>query len=68
MRIFGNQEDDAMRLLTIGMVALAVTGIALQIRFPPNQVAVAEATAGARIYKIDASYVKTLPEQEAPLP
>ena len=56
-----------MRLLfAIGIVALIGIGITLHIRFPPNRVAVVEAT--APIYIIDANYVKTLPEQETPLP
>jgi hypothetical protein len=58
-----------MRLLlaAIGIVALIGTGTAVQMRFPSKQVAVAEATAGVPVYKIDANYVKTLPEQEIPL-
>ena len=57
----------AMRLLfAIGIVALIGIGITLQIRFPPNRVAVVEAT--APIYIIGANHVKTLPEQETPLP
>jgi len=59
--------EGAMRLLfAIGIVALIGIGITLQIRFPPNRVAVVEAT--APIYIIDANHVKTLPEQETPLP
>ena len=56
-----------MRLLfAIGIIALVGIGIMLQIRFPPDRVAVVEAT--APIYIVDANYVKTLPEQETPLP
>jgi hypothetical protein len=56
-----------MRLLfAIGIVALIGIGITLQIRFPANRVAVVEAT--APIYIINANHVKTLPEQEVPLP
>jgi hypothetical protein len=51
-----------------GIVVLIVIGTALQIRFPSKQVAVADATLGVPVYKIDANYVKTLPEQEIPLP
>jgi hypothetical protein len=47
---------------------LIVTGIALQIHFPSKQVAVADATSGVPVYTIQADYVKTLPEQEIPLP
>jgi hypothetical protein len=58
-----------MRLLfSIGIVALIGIGITLQMRFPPNRVAVVEATAGAPIYIINANHLKTLPEQEIPLP
>ena len=59
-----------MRLLlpAIAIAVLIVTGTALQMRFPSKQAAVAEATLGVPIYKIDASHVKTLPEQEIPLP
>jgi hypothetical protein len=59
-----------MRFLlpAIGIVALIGTGTAVQLRFPSKQVAVAEATAGVAVDKIDANYVKTLPEQEIPLP
>ena len=56
-----------MRLLfAIGIVALIGIGITLQIRFPPNRVALVEAT--APMYIVDRNYVKTLPEQEVPLP
>ena len=59
-----------MRLLVpaIGIAVLVVTGTALEMRFPSKQVAAAEATLGVPVYKIDASYVKTLLEQEIPLP
>jgi hypothetical protein len=58
-----------MRLLipAIGIAVLIVTGTALQMRFPSKQVAV-EATLGGPVYKIDANYVKTLLDQEIPLP
>jgi hypothetical protein len=57
-----------MRFLlpAIGIVALIATGTALQIHFSSKQVAVADATPGAPVY--DVNYVKTLPEQEIPLP
>jgi hypothetical protein len=58
-----------MRLLfAIGIVVLIGIGITLQMRFPPNRLAVVEATAGAPIYIVDANHVKTLPEQQIPLP
>ena len=59
-----------MRLLlpAIAIAVLIVTGTALQIRFPSKQVTAAEATAGVPVYKIDANYMKTLPQQEIPLP
>jgi hypothetical protein len=59
-----------MRFLlpAIAIVVLIVTGTALQIHFPSNQVAVADATRGVPVYKIQADYVKALPEQEIPLP
>ena len=59
-----------MRFLlpAIGIVVLIVTGTALQIHFPSKQVAVADATPDVTVYKIDANYMKTLPEQEIPLP
>jgi hypothetical protein len=64
------QKEDAMRFLlpAIGIVVLIVTGTVLQIHFPSKQVAVADASLSVPIYKIQADYVKTLPEQEAPLP
>jgi len=59
-----------MRFLlpAIGIAVLIVTGTALQTRFSSKQAAVAEVTTGVPVYKIDASHVKTLPEQEIPLP
>jgi hypothetical protein len=56
-----------MRVLlpALGIAVLIVTGTALQIRFPSKQVAAAES---APVYKIDANYLKTLTEQEIPLP
>jgi hypothetical protein len=59
-----------MRFLlpAIGITVLIVTGTALQTHFSSKQVAVAKATTGVAFYKIDANYVKTLPEQEVPLP
>lgn len=59
-----------MRFLlpVIGIVVLIATGYALQTHFSSNQVAVAEATLGVPVYEIHAIYVKTLPEQEIPLP
>ena len=59
-----------MRFLlpAIGIVVLIVIGTALQIHFPSKQVAVADATPDVTVYKIDANYMKTLPEQEIPLP
>ena len=59
-----------MRFLlpAIGIVVLIVTGTALQMHFPSKQVAVADATPGVPVYKIDANYMKTPPEQEIPLP
>jgi hypothetical protein len=60
-----------MRFLlpAIGIVALSTTGYALQTHFSSNEVAVAETTLGVPVYEIHASnYVKTLPEQEIPLP
>jgi hypothetical protein len=60
----------AMRFLlpAIGITVLMVTGTALQTHFSSKRSAVAEATTGVPVYKIDANYVKTLPEQEIPLP
>jgi hypothetical protein len=59
-----------MRFLlpVIGIIVLVITGTALQIHFPSKQVAVADATLGVPIYKNQADYVKTLREQEIPLP
>ena len=44
-----------MRFLlpAIGIVVLIVTGTALQMHFPSKQVAVADATPGVPVYKID---------------
>ena len=58
-----------MRLLlpAIGIVVLIATGYALQTHFSSNRV-VAETALGAPVYDIPANYVKTLPEQEIPLP
>jgi hypothetical protein len=59
-----------MRFLlpAIGIVVLTIIGTALQIHFPSKPVAVADATSGVPVYKVQADYVKTLPEQEIPLP
>jgi len=61
-----------MRLLlpVIGIVVVIVTGIALQTRFSSNQVAAAEAALGISVHELYANRrdVKTLPEQEIPLP
>jgi len=61
-----------MRFLlpAIGIAALVVTGTALQTHFSSNDVAMAETTLGVPVYDIqaNANYVKTLPEQEIPLP
>ena len=58
-----------MRFL-LPAAALVVTGTALQIHFSSNDVAMAETTLGVPVYEIqaNANYVKTLPEQEIPLP
>jgi hypothetical protein len=58
-----------MRFLlpALGIVVLIATGAALQTHFSSNRV-VAEATLGVPVYDIRADYVKTLPEQEIPLP
>jgi len=60
-----------MRFLlpAIGIAALVVTGTALQT-LSSNDVAMAETTLGVPVYEIqaNANYVKTLPEQEIPLP
>jgi hypothetical protein len=57
-----------MRLLLpiIGIVVLIVTGTALQTHFSSSHVALAEATLVVPVN--DANYVKTLPDQEIPLP
>ena len=61
-----------MRFLlpAIGIAALVVTGTALQTHFSSNDSAMAETTLGVPVYDIqaNANYVKTLPEQEIPLP
>ena len=61
-----------MRFLlpAVGIAALVVTGTALQTHFSSNDVAMAETTLGVPVYDIqaNANYVKTLPEQEIPLP
>jgi hypothetical protein len=61
-----------MRLLlpVIGIVALVVTGTALQTHFSSNQAAVAEATLGVPVYELHVNKrdMKTLPDQEIPLP
>jgi hypothetical protein len=61
-----------MRFLlpAIGVFILIVTGYAIQIRFPPNHVAEAETKLGISVYDIHANKrdVKTVPEQEVPLP
>ena len=59
-----------MRFLlpAIGVVVLIATGTALQAHFASKQVAAAEATVGVSVYELHANYVKTLPEQEIPLP
>ena len=58
-----------MRFLlpAIGIGVLILTGTALQTHFSSNQVAV-EATFGVPVYDIPADYMRTLPEQEIPLP
>ena len=61
-----------MRFLlpVVGIVVLIVTGIALQTHFSSNQVAVAEVTHGVPVHELHVNKrdVKTLPEQEIPLP
>jgi hypothetical protein len=71
MRTLGkSRRRMAMRFLlpAIGITVLIVTGTALRTHFSSKRSAVAEATTGVPVYKIDANYVKTLPEQEIPLP
>jgi hypothetical protein len=61
-----------MRLLlpAIGIVVLIATGYALQTHFSSKRVAAAEATVGVPVYALHANKrdMKTLQEQEAPLP
>jgi hypothetical protein len=68
----GKHKEKAMRFLlpAIGIAALVVTGTALETHFSSNDVAMAETTLGVPVYDIQANpnYVKTLPEQEIPLP
>jgi hypothetical protein len=68
--LLGKHKEDAMRFIlpAIGITALVVTGSALQTHFSSNQVAMAETTLGVPVYEIHANYVKTLPDQEIPLP
>jgi hypothetical protein len=53
-----------------GIVVLSVIGIALQTHFSSKYVALAEATLGVPVYELHANKqdMKTLPEQEIPLP
>ena len=53
-----------MRFLlpAIGIVVLIATGIALQMRFPSKQVALADATVGVPVYETQADDVKALPD------
>jgi hypothetical protein len=61
-----------MRFLlpVIGIVVPIVTGIALQTHFSSKHVALAEATLGVPVYELHANKqdMKTLPDQEIPLP
>jgi hypothetical protein len=61
-----------MRFLlpTIAIVVLIVIGCAIQIHFSPNHVSGAETRLGVPVYELHANQrdVKTLPEQEIPLP
>jgi hypothetical protein len=61
-----------MRFLlpVVGIVALLVTGYAIQIRFSPNHVSGPETTFGPSVYDLHVNErdVKTLPEQEVPPP
>ena len=59
-----------MRFLlpAIGIVVLIVTWYALEIRFAPKHVAEAGANVGIPVYDLHANHVKTVPEQEIPLP
>jgi hypothetical protein len=58
-----------MRFLlpAIGIAVLIATGYALQTHFSSNRV-VTEATLGVPVYDIPPDYVRTLSEQEIPLP
>jgi hypothetical protein len=59
-----------MRFLlpTIGIAVLVVVRTALQIHFAPKRVAEAGVIPGIPVQEFPANYVKTLPEQEVPLP
>jgi hypothetical protein len=61
-----------MRFLlpVVGIVVLLVTGYAIQIRFSPNHVSGAETRFGPSVYGLHVNErdVKTLPEEEVPLP
>ena len=69
---FGTSEkEDTMRSLVaaIGIVAFIVAGHAIQAHFRSNRVAQAETKRGMSVYDhANKRDVKTLPEQEAPLP
>jgi hypothetical protein len=60
-----------MRFLlpAIGIAILIVIGTALQTHFSPKQVAAADASLGIPLRELPTNRdVKTLPEQETPLP
>ena len=70
---FGTSEKEgAMRSLVavIGIVAFIVARHAIQAHFRSNRVAQAEIKRGMSVHELHANKrdVKTLPEQEAPLP
>jgi hypothetical protein len=70
---FGTSEkEDAVRPLVaaIGIVGLIVGGHAIQAHLRSSRVAQAETKRGMSVYELHANKrdVKTLPEQEAPLP
>jgi hypothetical protein len=57
-------------LAAVGILVLVVVGYALQTHFSSNRVAEAEIKPGMSVYDVHANKqnVKTLPEEEAPLP
>jgi hypothetical protein len=61
-----------MRFLlpAVGIVVLLVTGYAIQIHFPSNHVSEVETRLSPSVYDLHANErdVKTLPDQEVPLP